>query len=184
MSKLPFVVAPRLKPRLETLGTEASGQIEIERRGYLSVGEKGFMSSVQSQDVALHAVMKMSRQVAKKFGIGQQEAYEEVVIAVTEPGNSKYPVYDEFAEEIAGLAGLMVAQEQRKGLMQAFCLLLYRVNPELSIEDIQSLHEDLIAALSDLFVDEENKSIERLLEDQEEAEEVATSDEVDTLSKK
>ena len=120
MSKLPFVVAPRLKPRMELLGTEASGQIEIERKGYLSVGEKGFMSSVHSQDAALQAVMKMSRQVAKKFGISQQEAYDEVVIAVTEPGKSNYPVYEEFGEEIASLAGLMMAQEQRKGMIKLF----------------------------------------------------------------
>ena len=43
MGKLPFVVAPKLKSKIETLGTEVSGKIEIERKGYLTVGEKGFM---------------------------------------------------------------------------------------------------------------------------------------------
>ena len=184
MSKLPFVVSPRLKPRMELVGTEASGQIEIERKGYLSVGEKGFMTNVVSQDVALHAVMKMSRQVSKKFKISQQEAYDEVVIAVTEPGQSNYPVYEEFGEEIAALAGLMMAQEQRKELMQAFCMLLYRVNSELQIDEVQSLHEDLISALSLLYTEEENKSVERLLDKDDDEEEVVTSDEVDELAKK
>ena len=183
MGKLPFVVAPRLKPRLETLGTESSGQIEIERKGYLSVGEKGFMTSVHSQDAGLKAIMKTSREVAKKFKISQQEAYEEVVTAVTEPDKSKYPVFDEFSEDIAALAGIMMAQEARKTLMQAFCLLLYRVNPELEIDDINELHEDLIQALSDLFVDEEAKSVERLLADNESEDEVP-SDEIDAIEKK
>ena len=169
---------------MELVGTEASGQIEIERRGYLSVGEKGFMTSVVSQDATLHAVMKMSRQVSKRFGISQQEAYDEVVIAVTEPGQSNYPVYEEYGEEIAALAGLMMAQEQRKDLMQAFCMLLYRVDSELQIDEVQSLHEDLISALSLLYTEEENKSVERLLDKDDDEEEVVTSDEVDKLAKK
>ena len=183
MSKLPFVVAPRLAPRMETLGSEASGQIEVERKGYLTVGEKGFMASVGSQDAGLKAIMKTSRDVAKKYKIGQQEAYEEVVIAVTEPDKSKYPVFDDFADDITGLASIMMAQESRKNLMQAFCLLLYRVNPELEIDDLNQLHEDLIQDLSDLFMDEEAKSVERLL-DEDETEEDVSSDEIDAIEKK
>lgn len=183
MSKLPFVVAPRLKPRLEKLGSETSGQIEIERKGYLSVGEKGFMTSVHSQDIALKAIMKLSREVARKFGLSQQESYEEVVAAVTEPEKAKYPVFEDFSEEISSLASLMMAQEARKSLMQAFCLLLYRVNAELQIDDVQELHEDLVQALADLYEDEEAKSVERLL-DEDEVEKDVPSDEIDAIEKK
>jgi hypothetical protein len=34
MAKLPFVVEPRLKPIIEEIGSEESGKIQIERRGY------------------------------------------------------------------------------------------------------------------------------------------------------
>ena len=74
LSKLPFVVAPRANSRIELLGTEVSGQIEIERKGYLTVGEKSFMANVNSQDDVLQSVMKLSRTVAKKYKLGQQEA--------------------------------------------------------------------------------------------------------------
>jgi hypothetical protein len=43
--RLPFVVAPRLEPIVETVGTDESGKIEIIRRGHLTVAEKAFISA-------------------------------------------------------------------------------------------------------------------------------------------
>ena len=163
LSKLPFVVAPRANSRIETLGTEISGQIEIERKGYLTVGEKSFMANVNSQDNVLQLVMKISRAVAKAYKLDQQEAYQQVVVAVTEPNKCKYPIYDEFTDEIAELATLMMVTEQKKRLMMAYCMLLYRVNEEIEMDDVIDLHEDLVEALAALYTDEENKSTERLV---------------------
>ena len=170
MSKLPFVVAPRLNSRIETLGSDISGKIEIERKGFLSVGEKSFMANVNTQDDVLKLVMKVSRAVASEYSLGQQDAYQQVVLAVTEPEKCSHPVYDKFADEIAELATLMMSSEQKKQLMAAYCMLLYRVSEEIAMDDVISLHEDLVDALADLYRDEENKSLERLVDKDEEEE--------------
>lgn len=180
-SKLPFVVAPKVNSRIETLGTDLSGKIEIERKGFLSVGEKSFMANVNSQDAVLETVMKLSRSIAKHYSLNQKEAYDEVVMAVTEPSECKYPVYDEFTEEIAQLASLMMVTEQKKRLMMAYCLLLYRVDEELEINDVIDLHEDLVSAIADLYMDEENKSIERLVKEDGDA---PLNEEVEEVGKK
>jgi hypothetical protein len=168
MSKLPFVVAPKVNSRIETLGSEISGKIEVERKGFLTVGEKSFMANVNNQDNVLQAVMKLSRSVATHYKLGQQDAYQQVVLAVTEPEKCSHPVYDEFGAEIADLASLMLVTEQKKQLMMAFCMLLYRVDDSLTMDDIIDLHEDLIEALAQLFMDEEAKSLERLVDKEEE----------------
>ncbi len=170
MSKLPFVVAPKVNSRIETLGSEISGKIEIERKGFLTVGEKSFMANVNSQDIVLQSVMKLSRSVGSHYKLGQQDAYQQVVLAVTEPEKCSHPVYDEFGTEIAELATLMMSMEQKKQLMMAFCMLLYRVDDSLTMDDIIDLHEDLIEALAQLFADEETKSLERLITREEEEE--------------
>ena len=168
MSKLPFVVAPRLNSRIETIGSDISGKIEIERKGFLSVGEKSFMSNVSAQDDVLKLVMKVSRAVASEYKLGQQDAYQQVVLAVTEPEKCSHPVYDKFADEIAELATIMMAAEQKKQLMAAYCMLLYRVSEEISMDDVISLHEDLVDALADLYIDEESKSLARLVDEDKE----------------
>lgn len=170
MSKLPFVVAPKVNSRIETLGSEISGKIEVERKGFLTVGEKSFMANVNSQDTVLQSVMKLSRSVSTHYKLGQQDAYQQVVFAVTEPEKCSHPVYDEFGDEIAELASLMMSMEQKKQLMMAFCMLLYRVNSDITMDDIIGLHEDLIEALVQLFMDEEAKSLERLVDKKEEEE--------------
>jgi len=170
MSKLPFVVAPKVNSRVETLGSDISGKIEVERKGFLTVGEKAFMSNVNSQDEVLQSVMKLSRSVASHYKLGQQDAYQQVVLAVTEPEKCSHPIYDEFASEIAELASLMMSTEQKKQLMMAFCMLLYRVDNEITMNDVVDLHEDLVEALAQLFVDEETKSVERLISKEEQEE--------------
>ena len=185
MGKLPFVVAPRANSRIETLGSEISGKIEIERKGYLTVGEKAFMANVNGQDAVLQQVMKLSRLVSKKYKIGQQEAYNEVVSAVTTPDDCKHPVADHFGKEIGELGSAMLAAEHKKVFMMAYCMLLYRVDDDLSMDDIMDLHEDLVQALADLYIDEENKSTERLVKDEnEEGESGPDGDQIATLGKK
>ena len=65
MAKLPFVVEPRRKPEIVTIGTEDSGTIEIVRKGYLTAGEKAFMQSQSSNDTVLRSLLSLAREVAK-----------------------------------------------------------------------------------------------------------------------
>ena len=183
MSKLPFVVAPKLSSRIEILGSDLSGKIEVERKGFLSVGEKSFMASADSQDNVLKEVMKLSRSVAKKYKLGQQDAYQQVVLAITEPEKCSHPIGEDFAEEIAELATTMMEGERKKRLMAAFCMLLYRVDDSLTMDEVVELHEDLVEALADLYADEEAKSVERLVS-KEEKEEGPDGEGLDEIEKK
>lgn len=183
MGKLPFVVAPRANSRIETLGSDESGKIEIERKGYLSVGEKSFMANANAQDDILQLVMKLSRKVATKFKLGQQEAYEQVVLAVSEPDKCSYPVVETYGKDITGLATTMMAAEQKKKVMMAYCLLVFRVNEEIELEEVLDLHEDLVEALVALYLDEESKSVERLVNRDEERPE-GSDGEIEEIEKK
>ena len=183
MAKLPFVVAPKLNSRVETLGSDESGKLEIERKGFLTVGEKAFMANVSNQDQVLRLVMKLSRSVAKSYKLSQQDAYQAVVDAATNPDTCKLPILDDYADEIADLVSKMLAEEQRKQFMMAYCMLLYRIDDTLEMSDVVELHEDLIGDLVQLFLDEESKSVERLLSDNENPEEVGSA-EVNEIEKK
>ena len=66
--------------------------------------------------------------------------------------------------------------------MMAFCLLVYRVNEEIEMDDVIDLHEDLVEALAMLYLDEENKSTERLVGNSDDDEPGA--DEIDQVEKK
>ena len=168
MGKLPFVVAPKLNSRIETLGSEASGKIEIERKGFLTVGEKAFIANVNSQDEVLRLVLKLASSVSKKYKISQQDAYQAVVDSMTDPTNCAHPVMDDYPTEVAEMANAMMAQEQKKSFMMAYCLLLYRVDETIEMDDVIDLHEDLVDELVKLFRDEEAKSIDRLIDKDEE----------------
>lgn len=181
MGKLPFVVAPRLNSRIETLGSEASGKIKIERKGFLTVGEKAFIANVNSQDDVLRLVLKLAGAVSKQYKISQQDAYQAVVDSMTDPANCEHPIMDDYPAEVAELANTMMAQEQKKGFMMAYCLLLYRVDETIEMDDVIDLHEDLVDDLVKLFRDEELKSTERLVD--KEKEEIS-SEEVQEVEKK
>ena len=65
MAKLPFVVAPKVKTSKVRLGTEETGVIEIEKRGYLSVAEKSFVDSVLQQSDGVTQIVKLASQIAR-----------------------------------------------------------------------------------------------------------------------
>ena len=67
MAKLPFVVEPRLKPVTELVGTEDSGKIEIERRGFLSAGEKAFFSNGSQDSNVSELMIGLVRKVSSKY---------------------------------------------------------------------------------------------------------------------
>ena len=62
---LPFIVQPRLKPIIEIVGTEESGQIEIERKGYLTVSEKAIVQASMKSDDSLATTMRVAAKIAQ-----------------------------------------------------------------------------------------------------------------------
>jgi hypothetical protein len=164
MATLPFVVQPRRQPILELIGSEESGQIEIERRGYLTAGEKAFVQQVQQFDNGTTEIVTVSRRVARKYGLGMDKAYNLVLAiisnAATEEDELVGQVEEEFAEDLTNVVKGLSAGQVREELVMAACLLKYRVNPDFEIGEIGTIHPDLISGLADLYREEESRSVE------------------------
>lgn len=163
--KLPFVVQPRLKPVAELIGSPESGQFEVERRGYLTSGEKSFMAQARSADDTSSKIVGLARKVAAKNRLDLTKAYELVSLAIA--GNTKADpkvtkVEQDFPEELNEVYNLLTSSQAKEGLLQATCLMMYRVDPDWTIKDTMDLHPDLLQGLVDLYNDEEKQSIEAL----------------------
>ncbi len=182
MPKLPFVVEPRLKPITERVGSEESGQIEIERRGYLATGEKAFTSNASSSDKTSELILSTVRKVASKYKIDAQEAYQLVTGTITgsENGNLVEKIQKDFTSELGEIAMSASTSIERMKFIKAFCMVLYRVDATCTAEDIMQLHPDLLEGLAGLYDEEEARSIERLLESMEDEK----SDLVEDVAKK
>jgi hypothetical protein len=167
MAVLPFVVQPKRQPILEQIGSEESGKIQIERRGYLTAGEKSFVQQVQQFDNGTTEIITVSRRVARQFGLGMDKAYNLVLgvisaVAPTDPEDQKLSaqIESEFAEDLTGVVKGLAAGQTREELVYAACLVKYRIDPDFEISGISELHPDIIAGLADLYRQEEARSIE------------------------
>ena len=187
MAKLPFIVEPRLAPIKEVIGTEDSGKIEIERRGFLTAAEKAFSQAQVSGDDSTTKLVGLVRRIGGELKIDMQKAYEAVTECMTGEGTTKLhtKINQDYSEEIAEIMGQMAQQASRAVLMNALCMLLYRVNPEFEVEDLSEVHPDLIEALAALYDDEERRSTSRL-QAAVESDEVLDADAegIDALEKK
>ena len=153
MVKLPFVVQPRLQPIVEVIGTEESGQIEIERRGYLTVSEKATVQNALSDETAMTELYSLAGQVARKTGKSAADALQLIL-------TNEAP--EEFDDQVnLVLVGMMRFQEMQK-MVQATALLMSRISAKWKVEDTLELHPDLLDALAKLYEEEEAKSIEAL----------------------
>lgn len=165
MTKLPFVVEPRLSPITELIGTEESGKIAVERRGYLTSGEKSFVQQVLQHDNSTGELINLARKVSKKIGLRLDEAYDLVlkVISNSAEGDERaVTIENEFSEDISLVIQSLTNAQAKEELLTATCLLRYRVNDEIEVDDVVKLHPDIISGLAKLYKEEEAKSIERL----------------------
>lgn len=175
MATLPFVVQPRRKPILERVGSEESGVIEVERRGYLTAGEKAFVQQVQQFDNGTTEIVTVSRRVARKYSLGMDKAYN-LVLAIISNGTAEdtelaSQVEEEFAEELTNVLKSLSAGQVREELIMSACLLKYRVDADFDIGVISSIHPDLISGLAKLYREEEARSIEAFKETNDEGQE-------------
>lgn len=190
MAKLPFLVEPRNKPRVEVLGTDDSGKIEIERKGYLSVGERSFVANALSGADVSSPIIKLAREVATTEKINLDYAYRMVTDIMQGMPMQDYDtkavarVEKKYGQEMYEIVSQMVLVESRREMMQAMALLLYRVDSNIGIEEVMTLHPDLLAELSALYRDEESKSVERLLAVEGTVREEVSEDIVAELEKK
>lgn len=167
MVNLPFVVQPRRQPIVEQIGTEDSGIIEIERRGYLTTGEKSFVQQVQQSDDGTSELVTLSRRVARRHGLTMDRAYN-LILAIISNDLQADPelaaqIEEEFATELTNAVKGLTATQAREELIMAACMLRYRVDPDFQIDDVIKVHPDIIAGLAALYRDEERKSLEAFL---------------------
>lgn len=174
MAKLPFVVEPRRKPIIEQIGSDESGIIEIERRGYLTTGEKAFFQQVQQYDSGTTEIVTVSRRIARKYSLGMDKAYNLAIAIISglkstdeEEKELIGKVEDEFAEELTAVVKGLAAGQVREDLVMAACMLRYRIDGEFNIEDISSVHPDIVAGLAKLYREEDQRSIEAFKKDEE-----------------
>lgn len=167
MASLPFVVQPRLAPVKELIGTEESGQIEVERRGYLTVGEKAFVQQARTADTGTVELIGLARKVSKEFAIDMEVAYNAVVEIISGKGRSKrsQQIEEKFAEELQNMLSALANAQSREEMIMAAAMLISRVDTSFDIASINTIHPDIIQQLAALYRDEEVKNIEKLKQD-------------------
>lgn len=176
MARLPFVVEPKRQPILEQIGSEESGKIEIERRGYLSAGEKSFVQQVQQFDNGTTEIITVSRRVAREYGLGMDKAYNLVLSIISGVKAAEVDeelvskIESEFAEDLTGVVKGLAAGQTREEMVFAACLVKYRIDPDYEISQISGLHPDIISGLARLYREEEARSIEAWQADRSESE--------------
>ncbi len=164
MAKLPFVVEPRLKPIIEDIGSEESGKIQIERRGYLTSGEKAFFQQVKQSDQGTAKLIAMSRKVSQFASLDMSKAYELVIRVLSGGAESLLDkqVEEKFAEDFSSVIQDLANSQSSDEILMAACLLRYRVDGEIGMDEIMKLHPDIIQGLARLYRDEEDRVLERL----------------------
>lgn len=167
MVALPFVVQPRRQPIIERIGSEDSGILEVERRGYLTTGEKSFFQQVQQSDGSTSGLITLSRRVARQYGMGMDAAYQAVLGVISGSSSEDEEqealfrrIDDDFADDLTRAVSEMAAGQLREDMVMAVCIMKYRVNPDFETGDVVTLHPDLISGLAALYRDEEARSIE------------------------
>lgn len=164
MAKLPFIVEPRLAPREELIGSESSGQIKVLRKGFLTAAEKAFVQAQVSEDTTTQEMVRLTRQIGQENKLDMQSAYELLTLVMQGElvSDVAQKVAKDHANDVSDILTAMATMSERKTLVQALCLLIYRVDSEIGAEEIMEMHPDLIEGLSDLYLDEERRSTERL----------------------
>lgn len=187
MAKLPFVVQPRLKPIIEQIGNEDIGIVEIERRGFLSAGEKAFLQQGAASDDVSVKLINLVRKASKDFKTDVEKVHKAILNIMTagDQGELEVKISKKYSAEIDDLTVRAMNTESRRIISQASCMVLYRIDSELEIEDIMQLHPDILQGLASLCQDEELKSTERLIAAQETTEEeIEKPNSFDALQKK
>ena len=161
--KLPFVVQPRYAPKKILVGSDESGKFEIERRGYLSVSEKSFVQ-IAMKEAGTTSMLKVVGLIARQENKKQAEVIKDLQNYDPAGGES---YLDKYEEELLSLSGEMEQATNLQRLAQTTALMISRYDSSWEFQDTLELHPDIVDDLSKLYVDEEAKSIEDLIDEEE-----------------
>lgn len=156
--KLPFVVRPRLEPIVDVIGNENCGQIEIIRRGYLTVAEKTFVTASLSGDDSIFRLRHLALEISRETGNSQSKVLDDIA------RESNYDGYLEpYSDKILERLTEMQIFQDKRNIITATCLLIHRIDDEWTVErTMDELHPDLMQALANLFEEEEKGNLEAL----------------------
>ena len=159
MARLPFVVQPRQAATQIQIGNEESGVIEITRYGYLRTVEKALYQTAKPSQTGTLAAQTLARQLMGKHKITSDEAATVLGLNKNTLSPKLQKIQDTNGEEILKVLQQINTDVEQLAILQATVLLQQRVNPEWGAMDTAELHPDLIVGLSNLFVEEEQRSI-------------------------
>lgn len=156
---LPFVVQPRRASRLIKIGSEESGILEIEKRGYLSVSEKFYVSQVTGDDKTLPLMIGLANKIGKETKKTNRECYDVIAKYLQGEANAKDSemIEEKFADELQEITTEISRAAATRELACATVLMRSRVDDDWTTEDTFELHPDILAALAELYQKEEAK---------------------------
>ena len=160
---LPFVVQPKYEPILEWVGTDESGIIEIERKGYLTVQEKAIVQGAMEGDTTMTDMFMLCRDIAQKEGLKPDRVFSDM----TAPVQPEY--FPKYADRISACMARLTEYQDRQRMIAATAMLICRVDKDWSAEDTIALHPDLLDALYVLYMEEDQKSVAAFQESTEKA---------------
>lgn len=155
MVRLPFVVAPRVKAETIVLGTEETGSVEILKQGYITTGERAFVSNQERGGEFQAAALALARKISTALKVDIATAWEgfSAVIAGT-PHKLTAKISAKFSEEVEELCAKMIEEEENKKLFMAAAMILYRIEPEFDLEELLDIHPGLIDLLANHYLQE------------------------------
>lgn len=156
---LPFVVQPRRASRIIRIGSEDSGIMEIEQRGYLTVSEKFYVSQVTGDDKTLPLMIGLANKVGKITKKTNRESYELIAAYLQGESSAKDSelMESKFSEELQEITAEISRSTSTRELAQATVMMQSRIDEDWKTEDTFELHPDLLAALANLYQSEEAK---------------------------
>ena len=161
--RLPFVVQPRREPEVVRVGSDDSGILEVKRYGYLTSGEKLFMSQNTQSGEEVQELLKLSKSVSAKHKVGFREAYEAVVSAMGEEGPEDSALVKEvrasYEDDLVRMGTLLAGSSQKETMLAALCMLKFRVDDNITLQEAMEVHEDLLNDLARLYRSEAEKSL-------------------------
>lgn len=164
MLNLPFVVQPKRQPELVRIGNDELGIFEIERRGYLTVGEKSAYQQIIKNKEGLTAVRKVIGDIAaaEKISAEQAQVLVTKVLKSDKMTTKETKLAEKYASDFLDLLEVFTQEALHTQLVQASILMMSRVDQNWSFEDTARLDTTVIEQLSTLFMAEEARSREAL----------------------
>jgi len=164
MRNLPFVVQPKRKPEPVRVGTETSGYFELQRMGYLSVGEKAAYQQVVTNKEGVQVLRALVNKVATEQGMAVDKAHDLIskLLQSQKLTKKEEQTLETYTQDILEMLEVFSRETVHTQMIMATVLLISRLDPEWTIDDTSKLEPDVIAQLAELFQAEENRSLGNL----------------------